>query len=278
MNNLNDFRYPEWGEQFPGMIPTDDIVKSAKESGGIGWIEDSQVLGTVVIPNGESSTSITPAILRLVDGEEYSLLVTIDGLTKELTATATTSHGDVVLYGNGSLESLIISYTARVDTNVIDITHNTDHDLPITIATASVSHKINSQFLPESGADIPTPTVVDEGKVLTVDSEGSPAWAQPSGGGTFIVTFTANNDVYSADKTYAEIDAAATGGKVIVFMYQTLTGIALKTTVNSTDGYVGTGFATDAAPGVSLSQLMTFTGVITQDNQVLGNYDHVTLS
>ena len=70
----------------------------------------------------------------------------------------------------------------------------------------------------ENGGGVPTPTIEDEGKVLTVDSSGDPAWAQPSGGGgSLCVTITAvgGPSVYETDKTAAEVLAAVQAGMYV---------------------------------------------------------------
>lgn len=66
-------------------------------------------------------------------------------------------------------------------------------------------------------ATLPSTAGASEGDVLTVVS-GKWAAQAPSGGGgagTFEVTFSVDNDTWSADKTFAELKAAINGGQNI---------------------------------------------------------------
>lgn len=67
-------------------------------------------------------------------------------------------------------------------------------------------------------AVLPATSGASEGDVLTVVS-GKWAAQAPSGGGgggTFEVTFSVDNDTWSADKTFAELKAAINGGQNIL--------------------------------------------------------------
>lgn len=74
----------------------------------------------------------------------------------------------------------------------------------------------------QSSPTIPTPTSSDEGKVLTVNSSGDPAWATPSGGGLFLVEFTETGtapDTYFVTETLiSEINAASNNSVCIARM------------------------------------------------------------
>lgn len=61
---------------------------------------------------------------------------------------------------------------------------------------------------------LPDPSEANDGDVLTV-ADGEWKAQAPSGGGgagTFEVTFSVDNDTWSADKTFAELKAAINGG------------------------------------------------------------------
>lgn len=66
------------------------------------------------------------------------------------------------------------------------------------------------------GGGLPAVTSADEGKVLTVNSEGAWGAEMPSGVDDFYIGFNWENDYrIKADKTYQEIVAAAKAGKVL---------------------------------------------------------------
>ena len=74
-----------------------------------------------------------------------------------------------------------------------------------------------------SGSDLPDYSEASDGDVLSIE-DGEPAWKELSGGGggVFIVTISVEYDeetgtmAFSADKTFAEIDAAHEAGKPII--------------------------------------------------------------
>lgn len=74
---------------------------------------------------------------------------------------------------------------------------------------------------PSGGNGLPDYSEASDGDVLSIE-DGAPAWKEPSGGGggVFLVTITASgsapNFSYSADKTFAEIVEAASGGTPIL--------------------------------------------------------------
>ncbi len=67
------------------------------------------------------------------------------------------------------------------------------------------------------GSELPAATSSDEGKVLTVNSSGDPAWVTPSG--LFIVNANGFSGGNVLDKTYAEIISAISTGKVPLVAY-----------------------------------------------------------
>lgn len=76
----------------------------------------------------------------------------------------------------------------------------------------------------QGGGGLPDYSEASEGDVLSIDSNGDPAWTPPSGGGggAFYVTITAlpnpetGDTSIISDKTYAEIDAAMTAGTPVI--------------------------------------------------------------
>ena len=69
-------------------------------------------------------------------------------------------------------------------------------------------------------SSLPDYSEASEGDVLSIDSDGEPSWALPSGGGSFVVTFGGSSGV-TPDKTNAEIAAAASAGQLVVFNWTT---------------------------------------------------------
>ena len=178
MNNLKDFKYPEWGEQFPGMIPKDLILDSAMEDGGIGWKEPQTSLWSGVVPKAKGIVDVTPAFLKLVDGEEYTLIVTIDGVTKQFTNTATTSQGEVILAGTDVLSFFSISYLRLYGTyyNTVSLNTTLSNDVQVSISLPEKVHKIDDDFLPESGAVVPQ----EDADILRNSiSNGGMGWTEP---------------------------------------------------------------------------------------------------
>ena len=64
------------------------------------------------------------------------------------------------------------------------------------------------------GGSLPEVTSEDKGKVLSVDENGDWIAAEASGSNDFLVTYTSNDgETFTADKTYAEIQAAIGAGQ-----------------------------------------------------------------
>ena len=80
------------------------------------------------------------------------------------------------------------------------------------------------------GAGLPAVTSADNGDVLTVVN-GAWAKAAPSGGGAFAVSVPYSDEVWTMDKTWAEISAAFIAGRAVI--------IHIGDSENYTDQYYG---------------------------------------
>ena len=169
------------------------LAKSIQQ-GGLGWTEPGEVLwsGTITSEDGNSKI-IDPAVLELEEGTTYSLSITVDGVTTDITETARDVFGDDTIFEIDLSNYRDVApiqnfrYSPADGYNIINVETVVEKDTPISISTPVTVHKIDDDFLPASG-------------------------------GVFVVNFTAidNQSETTADKTPAEISAAATSGQVCI--------------------------------------------------------------
>ena len=118
------------------------------------------------------------------------------------------------------------------------------------------------------GGTLPDASEASDGDVLTID-DGAPTWAAGGGGGSVVATFTVeqdpkdNSEIWSCDKTYAELKEAYDAGATLIAQYtatfggQSIPGRSLMSEFEMAADVFGLVF-TDLIVGGSSGQSATF--------------------
>ena len=197
-----------------------DILNKAKDTGGIGWVDEDKLLYSGVITQ-ETTVIIKPAKVMLAPGKTYDFRVTINGTPYVVTSRPAQVRGTEVvaeIQAGRNTPAITVGFSLSTNENSLDIyVEELSDPFSISIVAIGETHKISEEYLPEPSESVPTPTIEDEGKVLSVDSSGEYVLTQPSGGGgAFILNATAG--VFDTSTSYNDILAAVQAGKLVVML------------------------------------------------------------
>ena len=223
MNNLNDYKYPEWGEQFPGMIPVSG-------SGGGGVMEINVSFTDMVNFIGDYDCTLEDIIDAIESGKIFKLNFSFSGSSSSMGSLYTT----MTCSGEEN------DTTARTPFGKFSIGSSSG------VGYITFSEVINERVKVSPIGTVPNATPSDEGKTLSVNSFGQYALAQPNE--PFVVTFSGTTAGGNAacDKTLADLVEHSNNLKVV---YNRGEGSYIVTSTYMIYPETGDFFAYCSAPG-----------------------------